>query len=111
MTGEYHAHIYYRTAEERRAAEQVRAAIEAQFTVRMGRWRDEPVGPHPAPMFQVAFAPEVLASIVPWLMLNRAGLTVLVHPETGRPRDDHLNHAAWMGDVLPLNGAILPEEG
>ncbi len=107
---EYHAHIYYRDAAERAVAERVRAAIEAQFTVRMGRWRDEPVGPHPAPMFQVAFAPEVFPQIVPWLMLQRDGLVVLVHPETGRPRDDHLKHAAWLGAVLTLNGAVLPEE-
>ncbi len=107
--GEFHAHIYYRTPEERVAAERVRSAIEAGFVVRMGRWRDEPVGPHPEPMFQVAFAAEVFAQIVPWLMLHRDGLIVLVHPETGRPRDDHLKHAAWMGSVLPLDGTVLPE--
>jgi DOPA 4,5-dioxygenase len=108
---EYHAHIYYRDTEERQAAEGVRAAIEAGFTVRMGRWRDDPVGPHPAPMFQVAFMPEVFPTLVPWLMLHRAGLVVLVHPETGRPRDDHLKHALWMGAVLPLDGSVLPEVG
>ncbi len=108
---EYHAHIYYRDAAERTMAERLRATIEAQFTVRMGRWRDEPVGPHPAPMFQVAFAPEVFPQIMPWLMLQRDGLVVLVHPETGRPRDDHLKHAAWLGAVLTLNGAVLPEIG
>ena len=106
---EYHAHIYYRDAAERGAAEIVREAIEAAYKVRIGRWRDEPVGPHPAPMFQVAFAPDVFATLVPWLMLNRRSLVVLVHPETGRPRDDHLVHAAWMGAVLPLDGSILPE--
>ena len=106
---EFHAHIYYRNAEDRAAAERVRAAIEAGFTVRMGRWRDEPVGPHPEPMFQVAFAADLFSAIVPWLMLNREGLIVLVHPETGRPRDDHLKHAAWMGAILPLDGTVLPE--
>ena len=60
-------------------------------------------------MYQVAFAAELFADVLPWLMLNRAGLTVLVHPETGRPRDDHLHHAAWLGAVLPLDGSVLPE--
>ena len=60
-------------------------------------------------MFQVAFAPAVFAQIMPWLMLNRAGLAVLVHPETGRPRDNHLLHAAWLGEVLRLDGSVLPE--
>jgi DOPA 4,5-dioxygenase len=42
-------------------------------------------------------------------MLNRMGLTVLVHPETGRPRDDHTRHAAWLGEVLALKTEVLPE--
>ena len=56
-----------------------------------------------------AFAPGLFPVLVPFIALNRAGLTVLVHPETGRPKDDHLLHALWMGAVLPLNGAVLPE--
>lgn len=109
ITG-YHAHVYYGPA-GRPAAEAVRAGIEERFEVRMGRWRDEPVGPHPSPMFQVAFDAKLFAEVVPWLMLNRAGLTVLVHPETGRPRADHLVHALWLGEVLKLDGSVLPEAG
>ena len=105
---EYHAHIYYDPG-TRDVAAVVRAEIEERFTVRMGRWHDVPVGPHPRAMYQVAFKPEVFATFVPWLLLNRRGLTVLVHPETGRARDDHVLHALWMGAVLPLNAAILPE--
>lgn len=106
---DYHAHIYYRDATERLVAEKIREDLGAHFPVTLGRWRDEPVGPHPAPMFQAAFAVEAFPDIVPWLMLNRAGLTVLVHPDTGRPREDHLRNALWMGEVLPLNGSRLPE--
>jgi DOPA 4,5-dioxygenase len=35
-------------------------------------------------------------------MLNRDGLTVLLHPETGDDYADHTDHAAWFGAVLPL---------
>ncbi len=42
-------------------------------------------------------------------MLNRQGLTVLLHPESGRPRDDHTINAAWMGEVLAVKTEILPE--
>jgi DOPA 4,5-dioxygenase len=42
-------------------------------------------------------------------MLNRMGLTVLLHPESGRPRDDHTLHAVWMGEVLPVKTEVLPE--
>jgi DOPA 4,5-dioxygenase len=60
-------------------------------------------------MYQIAFETALFPLLVPFLMLNRQGLTVLVHPETNRPRDDHLLHALWLGAVLPLNGSILPE--
>jgi DOPA 4,5-dioxygenase len=59
-------------------------------------------------MYQVAFGTEVFAAFVPWLMLNRGGLDVLVHPNTLAPRDDHLRHALWLGDRLALKEAVLP---
>ncbi len=105
----FHAHVYYRDADERARASILRDALATRFAVALGRWRDEPVGPHPAPMYQVAFATSVFAGIVPFLMLNRSGLAILVHPETGRARADHLQHALWLGEVLPLDGSVLPE--
>lgn len=107
ITG-YHAHIYYGTAAEREQAACLRERIGARFPVQLGRWRDAPVGPHPRAMYQVAFACETFALLVPWLMLNRLGLTVLVHPNTDNPRADHLRHALWLGEVLPLRGESLP---
>ena len=44
-------------------------------------------------MYQVAFAPEEFGRLVPWLMLNRGGLDVLVHPQTGDGYADHTEHA------------------
>jgi DOPA 4,5-dioxygenase len=75
----------------------------------MGRWHDVPVGPHPSAMYQVAFAPDQFPILALFLMMNRMGLTILLHPESGRPRDDHTLHAVWMGQVLPLNSAMLRE--
>lgn len=106
---DYHAHIYYDPADKARA-EKLRGQVEARFTVRMGRWHDVPVGPHPTAMFQIAFAPDQFPTLVPFLMLNRQGLTILVHPETGRARDDHLLHAIWMGAVLPLDASVLKQD-
>lgn len=98
----YHAHIYY-DAQNREGAARVRDKIAAAFPdALIGRWHDEPVGPHPQSMYQVAFAREVFASFVPWLMLNRDGLTILVHPGTGDGYADHTKHAAWLGGILPL---------
>jgi DOPA 4,5-dioxygenase len=105
----FHAHIYYDPPTTRRHAEWLRERVAERFVVRNGNWHDVPVGPHPSAMFQISFATDVFPQIVPWLMLNRRGLTILVHPNTDRPRDDHLVHALWMGSVLPLDAARLPE--
>jgi DOPA 4,5-dioxygenase len=107
ITG-YHAHIYYDALSRERAA-LLRTWIEERFPVRMGRWHDVPVGPHPTAMYQVAFAASQFPALAPFLMMNRMGLTILLHPESGRPLDDHTKNAAWMGEVLPLKTSILPE--
>ncbi len=100
---EYHAHIYYDPETTRRGAEHLRKRIAAEFPqAKLGRWHDELVGPHPQSMYQVAFPSGLLASFLPWLMLNRDGLTVLLHPETGDDYRDHTAHAAWLGGMLPL---------
>jgi aromatic ring-cleaving dioxygenase len=107
---DYHAHVYYNAASKDRAAI-LRQWVEERFTVRMGSWHDEPVGPHVQAMYQVAFTPELLPTLVPFLMLNRMGLTILLHPQSGRPRDDHTLNAVWMGEVLPVKTAVLREVG
>jgi DOPA 4,5-dioxygenase len=61
-------------------------------------------------MYQVAFAVEEFPRFVPWLMLNRDGLSVLVHPNTLWPKDDHLVHALWLGEKLPIDDSMLPAE-
>ena len=97
----YHAHIYY-DENSREIATRIRSAIERSFQVVMGRWRDEPVGPHPQSMYQVKFEPDEFARIVPWLMVNRNGLTILVHPETDNAYLDHAENALWLGQKLGL---------
>ena len=74
---------------------------------KLGSWHDEPVGPHPQAMYQVLFASEEFANVVPWLMLNREGLTVLVHPSTGDSYGDHLQRSLWLGRVLKLREEVL----
>jgi aromatic ring-cleaving dioxygenase len=106
----YHAHIYWCSPEERAIALRVRQWISERFGVALGRVHDRPVGPHTQPMYQIAFTTEVFPRIVPWLLLNRKGLSVLVHPNTGYARDDHLVHSLWLGTALPLHGDSLPNE-
>ena len=106
----YHAHIYYDPGEERARAERLRSLIGERFVARIGAWHDEVVGPHLKGMYQVAFAVELFPRFVPWLMLNRMGLSILVHPNTRRPRDDHTVYPLWLGERLPVKEEILPVE-
>ena len=102
----YHAHIYYAPA-TRAAAAHMREAIGARFTSTIGRWHDEAVGPHPISMYQVAFAAAEFPRIVPWLMINRDGLDVLVHPLSGDGYLDHAVFALWLGTPVPLRLEVL----
>jgi len=102
----YHAHVYYDPASRIDAAH-LRDAIERGFEVEMGRWRDEAVGPHSQLMYLVKFGVSEFARIVPWLILNRSGLTILVHPETGDDYQDHAVNALWLGDKLKLRLEVL----
>jgi aromatic ring-cleaving dioxygenase len=104
----YHVHVYYDPARSRDRAALLREQVATIFPdAILGRWHDEPVGPHPQAMYQIAFAPDRLSAILPWLMLNRSGLTILVHPETGHEYADHAQHALWLGAVLPLRLDVL----
>lgn len=97
-----HAHVYYDAA-SRGQAEALRDAMAGRFPVRLGRWHDRPVGPHPQSMYQVAFPLAAFGSFVPWLALNRGDLAILVHPLTGDDVADHSRHALWLGGPLPLD--------
>jgi aromatic ring-cleaving dioxygenase len=63
---------------------------------------DKPVGPHPVANLQIIFAPGEFARVVPWLMLNRNGLDVLVHPLTADAARDHDSDGMWLGTQLKL---------
>jgi aromatic ring-cleaving dioxygenase len=106
----YHAHIYFRGASERNSALALRTQIGERFVVQLGRVHDAPVGPHSVAMYQVAFAREQFDKLVPWLMLNRRQLSVLVHPNTGRDLSDHLIHALWLGERLAIRDGVLSDD-
>jgi DOPA 4,5-dioxygenase len=106
----FHAHVYYDPATSRGEAERLREWIGERFSVTLGRWHDVKVGPHDQAMYQVAFATEVFAELVPWLMLNHGTLSVLVHPNTTNPRRDHRADPLWIGPALAVHADKLPDD-
>ena len=104
----YHAHIYYEPTRTRALAERVCAAIGEKFRVEIDSFRDTPVGPHPIANVLVIFKPEQFEQVVPYLMPNRAGLDVLVHPLTEDAVEDHSSYAIWLGKPVELKLHTLP---
>ena len=56
----------------------------------------------------VIFKPEEFEHVVPYLMLNRDGLDVLVHPLTTDAVEDHSSYAIWLGNPVELKLHTLP---
>ncbi len=102
----FHAHVYFDEASLARARALCEAARD-RFALQMGRVHEKLVGPHPRWSCQLAFAPDQFGQVIPWLALNRDGLTVFIHPETGDDLTDHTEHAIWMGEMLDLDLSIF----
>ncbi|HLY47015.1 MAG TPA: DOPA 4,5-dioxygenase family protein [Stellaceae bacterium] len=102
----YHAHVYY-NAETKPKAQRLRDALLGKFKLEGGALSDEPRGPHPVSQFNVIFETPEFESVVPWLMLNRDGLDILVHPLTDSSYNDHTAYAMWLGNPVDLNTGML----
>ena len=101
---DWHAHVYFE-ASSREAARTLRETIGIELAgrIQMGRFHEKPVGPHPMWSYQLSVAPAVLAEVIGWLALNRGGLDVFVHPNTGDPLTDHRDRAIWIGRSYTLD--------
>jgi DOPA 4,5-dioxygenase len=106
----FHAHIYFDPDSGRESALTLRSEVAERFAVRLGTVWDRAVGPHAQASFQIAFGPNLFATLVPWLMLNHRGLDILIHPNTSNPKRDHLIDAMWIGTLLAVSGEDLPEQ-
>jgi DOPA 4,5-dioxygenase len=98
----YHAHVYFDAS----TLHQARALCEEAarvFPLKMGRVHERPVGPHPDWSCQLTVQVADIGAVLGWLALNRNGLVVFLHLDTGDDLVDHTEHAIWMGAVRPLN--------
>lgn len=102
----YHAHVYF-DAETVAQARALCTTAATQFGVVMGRVHERLVGPHPMWSCQLGCSPAQFAVLLPWLALNRDGLIVFAHPETGDALADHRDHGIWLGTGLDLDLSIF----
>jgi hypothetical protein len=68
-------------------------------------------------MFEVnLFTPSQFGAFIPWLIINRGPLSVLVHPNTIEIVDgkefkdeerDHTQRATWLGERVPLDLSLF----
>jgi aromatic ring-cleaving dioxygenase len=97
------------TSRQRRAPSRSKCAPRSEkFPVEIDGFRDTPVGPHPISNVLVIFKPDQFEHVVPYLMLNREGLDVLVHPLTTDAVEDHSGYAIWLGNPVELKLHTLP---
>lgn len=102
----YHVHVYYDAASIA-AARRLCEACRDRFGLAMGRMHERPVGPHPDWSCQLLVEHAKFGDVVRWLALNRSGLVVFIHPETGDALRDHTEHAIWMGAMRPLDLSVF----
>lgn len=106
---EFDAHVYFESIDLAEAT-LLRDKIKATFkdhTFFVGDMCTEPIGPHPLPMFEANFPMEHFTEVVLWLMKERGGFSVLVHPLTGDDVYDHTQGAMWLGKSVQLKYDVL----
>ncbi len=105
-----HAHIYF-DADAISTVRQVISKFSNIFSheifhkneITISKLQLGPIGPHPKGQGQITFMSKNFGEVVPWLMLNKNGLTVLVHRISEDEIKDHTERALWIGDKLDLN--------
>lgn len=102
----WHVHVYF-NAQSLAQARQLCEQAAKRFALTVGRMHERPVGPHPQWSCQLSFGPELFGEALPWLLLNRAGLTLLAHPITGDDLVDHPDHALWLGEPQSLDLSVF----
>ncbi|KAJ5288701.1 hypothetical protein N7478_001731 [Penicillium angulare] len=113
--GGFDIHIYHfqNNPDQVTFAKALHERIRREFPeLRIYRFFDKPVGPHPVAMFEVnLFTPAQFGAFIPWLVINRGPLSALVHPNTTEGADDeerdHTQRATWLGERIPLDLRIF----
>ncbi|KAH6915998.1 DOPA-like domain-containing protein [Coprinopsis sp. MPI-PUGE-AT-0042] len=104
-------HVYYNVEDEAETkyARELHERVRREWPeLRIYRFWDRAVGPHPKAMFEVnTFTPHQTGAFFSWLTVNRGPCPVLIHPNTDDEYRDHTELCSWMGGPLVLNTDFL----
>lgn len=106
---EYHAHIYWKDAVERKQAMAIREWLY-DYNFQLGRVWDQLVGPHTRPMYQVIYDSSTKDLIEKFLDVNKQDMSVLLHESINDDLRDHTDGARWLGEPLELNLGVFENE-
>lgn len=109
---EFHFHLYFRP-ESRDSALAIRRRLvkEADFRYQLPPVREQPMGPHPWPIWSIWVDKPDFAAAALWMMQRHGQHSVLVHPNIDDGPMDHTDHAMWLGTPVPLKLEFFSEEG
>lgn len=102
----YHAHVYF-NEDTKVQAKTLCDEVGERFGLKIGRFHEKRVGPHPRWSCQVLFDTKDFDRLIPWLDEKRQGLTIFVHPITGDDYEDHTDYAYWLGQEVALDLSLF----
>jgi aromatic ring-cleaving dioxygenase len=106
MIKNFHIHLYYdETTID--LAKDLASKTKEEFSIGVGRFHEKNVGPHPRWSVQLSVPTDLFGEVLTSVALNRKGLTIFSHPDTGNDLIDHTDNAIWMGEILNLNLGIF----
>jgi len=103
---DFHAHIYF-DPPQLEEAKALADAVRERFSVAVGHFHQQPVGPHPRGSVQMTVQTARFGEVATWLAVNRSGLTIFAHASTGDDRQDHVHNVVWCGPSEELNLSIF----
>lgn len=98
----YHFHLYF-NAEQIELARKISSEVASLFNLYVGRVWDKLVGPHLVNSCQITVPREKFEQVVSWLLVNRQGIDVFIHPEGDDDLADHKDHIMWIGKSYDIN--------
>lgn len=101
-----HAHLYF-DPDQLALAQQVAAEAQRLFGVPVGHFHLRPVGPHPRGSCQLTVPADCFGAFAQWAVLNRQGLTIFAHADTGADLADHRDHVIWFGPSEALDLSVF----